>query len=115
MQSLNSHGHGLLWGVLFVLALTALIAALLVTTPAASAQTQVPDAPTGVAVYSIESQKLEVRWSTSDASSTTSFKIQWKSGAQEYDSSRQLSSDPATSIEGRQSTSDGDRRPRRPT
>ena len=29
-----------------------------------------------MAVYSIESQMLEVRWSSSD-SSTTSFKIQW--------------------------------------
>ena len=75
----------------------------------ASAQTQVPDAPTAVAVYSIESQKLEVRWSTSDAASTTSFKIQWKSGSEEFDSSRQLSSDPATSIEIDQSTSAGDR------
>ncbi len=75
----------------------------------ASAQTDVPDAPTGVAVYSIESQKLEVRWSTSDAASTTSFKIQWKSGAEEYDSSRELSSDPATSIVSEQSTSAGDR------
>ena len=75
----------------------------------ASAQTDVPDAPTAVAVYSIESQKLEVRWSTSDAASTTSFKIQWKSGSEEFDSSRQLSSDPATSIEIDQSTSAGDR------
>ena len=107
--SLKSHGRRFLRGVLFVLALAALIATLLATTPAASAQTQVPDAPTAVAVYSIESQKLEVRWSTSDASSTTSFKIQWKSGAEEYDSSRQLTSDPATSIEIDQSTSAGDR------
>ena len=75
----------------------------------ASAQADVPDAPTAVAVYSIESQKLEVRWSTSDAASTTSFKIQWKSGSEEFDSSRQLSSDPATSIEIDQSTSAGDR------
>ena len=107
--SLKSHGQGFLRGVLFILALAASIATLLATTPAASAQTQVPDAPTAVAVYSIESQKLEVRWSTSDASSTTSFKIQWKSGAEEYDSSRQLTSDPATSIEIDQSTSAGDR------
>ena len=75
----------------------------------ASAQTPVPDAPTAVAVYSIESEKLEVRWSTSDAASTTSFKIQWKSGSEEFDSSRQLTSDPATSIESDQSTSAGDR------
>ncbi len=75
----------------------------------ASAQAEAPDAPPAVAVYSIESQKLEVRWSTSDAASTTSFKIQWKSGSEEFDSSRQLSSDPATSIEIDQSTSAGDR------
>ena len=64
-----------------------------------------PDAPTAVAVYSIESQKLEVRWSSSDAASTTAFKIQWKSGSEDFDSSRQLSSDPATSIVREQSTS----------
>ena len=75
----------------------------------ASAQSDVPDAPTDVAVYSIETQTLEVRWSTSDASSTTSFKIQWKSGSEEFDSSRQMTSDPATSIESDQSTSAGDR------
>ena len=71
----------------------------------ASAQTQVPDAPTAVAVYSIESQKLEVRWSTSDAASTTSFKIQWKSGSEEFSSSRQISIDPATGKVDLQSTS----------
>ena len=76
--------------------------------PVAFAQSQTPDAPTAVAVYSIESQKLEVRWSSSD-SSTTSFKIQWKSGSEGFDSSRQVSSDPATSIESVQSTSAGDR------
>ena len=75
----------------------------------AQAQTDVPDAPTAVAVYSIESQKLEVRWSTSDATNTTSFKIQWKSGSEEFDSSRQMTSDPAISIESDQSTSAGDR------
>ena len=75
----------------------------------ASAQAQVPDAPTAVAVYSIESQKLEVRWSSSDAASTTSFKIQWKSGSEEFDSSRELSSDPATSMVSEQTTSAGNR------
>ena len=76
--------------------------------PVAFAQSLGPDAPTAVAVYSVESEKLEVRWSSSDAS-TTSFKVQWKSGSEEFDSSRQLSSDPATSIESEQSTSAGDR------
>ena len=106
---LKSHGHTVLRGVLFFLALVASLATLLATATAALAQTDVPDAPTAVAVYSIESQKLEVRWSTSDAASTTSFKIQWKSGSEEFDSSRQLSSDPATSIVSEQSTSAGDR------
>ena len=107
--SLKSHAHRFLRGVLFVLALAASITTLLAITLEALAQTQVPDAPTAVAVYSIESQKLEVRWSTSDAASTTSFKVQWKSESEEFDSSRQLTSDPATSIEDMQSTSAGDR------
>ena len=107
--SLKSYGHRYLRGVLFVLALAAPIATLLAITADAFAQTAVPDAPTAVAVYSIESQKLEVRWSSSDSSNTTSFKIQWKSGSEEFDSSRQLTSDPATSIESDQSTSAGDR------
>ena len=106
---LKSHGHRFSRGVLFVLALAASIATLLAITPEAFAQTPPPDAPTGVAVYSIESQKLEVRWSMSFAASVTEFKIQWKSGAEEYDSSRQLSSGSATSIEIDQSTSAGDR------
>ena len=106
---LKSHGDTVLRGVLFFLALVASLATLLATATAALAQTDVPDAPTAVAVYSIESQKLEVRWSTSDAASTTSFKIQWKSGSEEFDSSRQLTSDPATSIISEQSTSAGDR------
>ena len=109
MLSLKSQGHRLLRGILFALALASSFATLLAITPEVFAQTDVPDAPTAVAVYSIESQKLEVRWSSSDATSTTSFKIQWKSGAEEYDSSRQLTSDPATSIEIDQSTSAGDR------
>ena len=57
-----------------------------------------PEAPTAVAVYSIASQKLEVRWSSSDYAATTGFKVQWKSGTQDYDTSRQASADPATSV-----------------
>ena len=106
---LKSHGHTVLRGVLFFLALVASLATLLATATAALAQADVPDAPTAVAVYSIESQKLEVRWSSSDSASTTTFKIQWKSGSEDFDSSRQMTSDPATSIESDQSTSAGDR------
>ena len=73
----------------------------------AFAQTM-PDAPTAVAVYSIESQKLEVRWSSSD-SSVTAFKVQWKSGSEMFDSSRQVSISTTASIVNVQSTSAGDR------
>ena len=73
----------------------------------AFAQT-VPDAPTAVAVYSIESEKLEVRWSSSD-SSVTAFKVQWKSGSEMFDSSRQVSISTTASIVNVQSTSAGDR------
>ena len=96
-------------GVLFVLALAASIAIFLAIASAAFSQTDVADAPTDVAVYSIESQKLEVRWSTTNAAFTTSFKIQWKSGSEEFDSSRQLLSDPATSIVNELTTSAGKR------
>ena len=50
-----------------------------------------------------------MRWSTSDATNTTSFKVQWKSGSQDYDTSRQVTSDPSTSIVSEQSTTAGDR------
>ena len=109
MLSLKSNRRRLMRAAFIALPLAASVAVFLAITPRASAQADVPDAPTAVAVYSIESQKLEVRWSTSDATSTTSFKIQWKSGSEEFDSSRQLTSDPATSIEIDQSTSAGDR------
>lgn len=99
MLSLKSNGCRFMHAAFVALALALSLATLLATATAALAQTDVPDAPTAVAVYSIESQQLEVRWSTSDATSTTSFKIQWKSSAEEYDSLRELSSDPATSIE----------------
>ena len=97
-----------------MLVLSGSVVAVSVVSPVALAQSQVPDAPTAVAVYSIESQMLEVRWSSSD-SSTTSFKVQWKSASEEFDSSRQLSSDPATSIVSEQSTSAGDRYKKRIT
>ena len=85
------------------LALTAMLAS------SALAQGTAPDAPTAVAVYTLRSSELEVRWSSSNSASTTSFKIQWKSGSQEFDSARQLTSDPSTSVEALQSTSDGER------
>ena len=107
--SLKSHGHRFLRGVLFVLALAASIATFLAIMAESLAQTDVPEAPTAVAVYIYESQKLEVRWSSSDAASTTWFKIQWKSGSEEFDSSRQHSSYRSNSIEPLQSTSAGNR------
>ena len=79
----------------------------LVAAPVAFAQS-VPDAPTAVAAYSIETEKLEVRWSSSD-SSVTAFKVQWKSGSELFDSSRQSSISTTASIVNVQSTSAGDR------
>ncbi len=90
------------------LALSGSVVAVLVNASEAFAQSLAPEAPTAVAVYSIETQKLEVRWSSSD-SSITMFKVQWKSGSEEFDASRQVSADPTTSIESVQSTSAGDR------
>ncbi len=90
---------------LFVLTILSSVAILLSTATEAFAQTDVPDAPADVAVYIYSSETLEVRWSSSDAANTTSFKIQWKSGSQQFDSSRQLTSDPASSKVPLQSTS----------
>ena len=106
---LKSHGHRLLRGVLSALALPASIAIFLAVATETFAQTDLPDAPTDVAVYTYSSGKLEVRWSSTDAESTDSFKIQWKSGSEEFDSSRQNSVDPATWREPLQSTSAGER------
>ena len=84
----------------FVLGCLALCVALI---SASSAQAQTPPAtapaaPTAVAVYGFISQELRVLWSTADYANTTGFKIQWKSGAQEYDSSRQAAAAPAASL-----------------
>ena len=103
--SLKPHGHRFLRAVLLVLALAVSIATILAITRSVYAQTDVPDAPTDVAVYTYKSQQLEVRWSSSDAASTTSFKVQWKSGSEEFSSSRQISIDPATRKVDLQSTS----------
>ena len=108
-QNQEARGQPVGRGVFLALALVASVATLLATAAGVSAQTEVPEAPTNVAVYTYKSEQLEVRWSTSDAAATTSFKIQWKSGSEEFASSRQLTSDPATSIESDQSTAAGDR------
>ena len=103
--SLKPHGHRFLRAVLLVLALAVSIATILTITRSVYAQTDVPDAPTNMAVYTYKSEQLEVRWSSSDAASTTSFKVQWKSGSEEFSSSRQSSIDPATRKVELQSTS----------
>ncbi|MDE2991830.1 MAG: fibronectin type III domain-containing protein [Chloroflexota bacterium] len=67
----------------------------LMAAPRAQAQ-DAPDAPTAVAVYTVvsddphvtEGDELDVRWSSSDTT-VTKFKIQWKSGTQEFASSRE--------------------------
>ena len=105
MLSLKPHGRRFLRAVLLILALAVSIATILAITRSVYAQTDVPDAPTDVAVYTYKSQQLEVRWSSSDAASTTSFKVQWKSGSEEFSSSRQISIDPATRKVDLQSTS----------
>ena len=77
----------------------------------AGAQAPKPETPTAVAVYSIVtgntfvtvSDELEVRWSSSD-STVTDFKIQWKSGEQEYESSRQDQVQTSAAIESLSST-----------
>ena len=93
-----------------IVPLLSLLALLLLAAvaPRALAQGSPPDAPTAVAAYSVRTTELEVRWSAADTS-TTSFKIQWRSGSEEFHASRQLTSDPATSIEIDQSTPAGDR------
>ena len=104
MPSPYSYRHQFSWAIHFVIALV-VVAIFSSLTPAAFAQTDVPDAPTDLAVYTYSSGKLEARWSTSDADSTDSFNIQWKSGSEEFDSSRQDTVDPATWKVALQSTS----------
>ena len=81
----------------------------LTSEPTAAVSAVPPGAPTSVAAYSIATGDLEVRWSSSDFATTTSFKVQWKSGAQEYDTLRQATVDPATSLEQGQTTASGRR------
>ena len=55
-----------------------------------------PGAPEAVQVYVYVTGKLEVRWSSVDFDSVTGFKVQWRSGDQEWDASRSDEVDPAT-------------------
>ena len=79
-------------------AVRVLLTPLLVLLTAVAAAAAVPGTPESVAVYSIDHQKLEVRWSSSDYAATTGFKVQWKSGNEDYDASRQELAEPATSV-----------------
>lgn len=107
MPFTKPNGTRFLWSIL--LALGVLVAIVPFVAPAALAQTDTPDAPTDVKVYTLRSQQLDVRWSSSDTGSTTSFKIRWKSPTEAFDSSRELASDPDASIIDEQSTSVGGR------
>ena len=110
MPSQSSRGQRVWRGVLGALAFGAATVALSVVVPEASAQTDVPEAPTAVAVYSIRSTELEVALvlrPTRPIPPRSRF-----SGSREARSSTppgQMTSDPATSIESDQSTSAGDR------
>ena len=106
MLSLNLHRGLYLRGTIVVLAVVVSAATLYAIANEAFAQTSVPGAPTDVAVYIYSTQTLEVRWSQSTATTTDSFKIQWKSGSEEFDSSRQIASGTATSTVTLQSTTD---------
>ena len=79
-------------GVRFMTAVTVVL--LTVVTAEAAA----PGAPTSVAVYSTEAEELEVSWSSSDFAATIGYKVQWKSGTEDYAALRQASADPATSL-----------------
>ena len=63
-----------------------------------TAEAAAPGAPTSVAVYSTEAEELEVSWSSSDFAATIGYKVQWKSGTEDYAALRQASADPATSL-----------------
>ena len=55
-----------------------------------------PPAPEAVQVYIYVTGKLEVRWSAAESALTTGFKVQWRSGDQEWDESRSDEVDPTT-------------------
>ena len=55
-----------------------------------------PPAPEEVQVYVYVTGKLEVRWSAAESASITGFKVQWRSGTEEWDESRSDEADPAT-------------------
>ena len=68
-----------------------------------------PEAPESVHVYVYVTGKLEVRWSSADFDSVTAFKVQWRSGDQEWDASRSDEVDPATAQVQWSSTQDSRR------
>ena len=55
-----------------------------------------PEAPEAVQVYVYVTGKLEVRWSAAESAPVTGFKVQWRSGTEEWDTSRSDEVDPAT-------------------
>ena len=55
-----------------------------------------PGAPEAVQVYVYVTGKLEVRWSAAESASITGFKVKWRSGTEEWDTSRSDEVDPAT-------------------
>ena len=79
-------------GVRFMTAVTVVLLTVV------TAEAVAPRAPTSVAVYSTEAEELEVSWSSSDFAATIGYKVQWKSGTEDYAALRQASADPATSL-----------------
>ena len=55
-----------------------------------------PEAPEAVQVYGYGTGKLEVRWSAAVSASITGFKVQWRSGTDEWDTSRSDAVNPAS-------------------
>ena len=68
-----------------------------------------PEAPEAVQVYVYETGKLEVRWSAAESAVITDFKVQWRSGDQEWDASRSGEVDPTTAHVEWSSTPEGRR------
>ena len=68
-----------------------------------------PEAPEAVQVYVYVTGKLEVRWSAAASASITGFKVQWRSGEQEWDTSRSAEVDPTTAHVEWSSTQEGRR------
>ena len=68
-----------------------------------------PEAPEAVQVYVYETGRLEVRWSAAESAVITAFKVQWRSGDQEWDVSRSDEVDPTTAHVEWSSTPEGRR------